>query len=667
MIPEQRQEEQRRTLEELLKSEEKYRAIISGIEEGLVYADREGRVLEVNDFFLKLMKREKREVLGHTLWDFHVGPVADKLRDHLEKFRRDPHSSQVVYQRNFYGREVILHIKPIYRRQQYDGVLLNIIDVTELVSAREQAQAASKAKSEFLAQMSHEIRTPMNGILGMTELALGTNLSLEQRVYLKGIKSSAESLMSLINDLLDFSKIEARKMEMESTPFDLENLIFETLPPLAVQAQKKKLELICDIPSQVSRAVVGDSKRLQQILINLIGNAIKFTERGEVVVCIQEESRTEDQVFLHFTITDTGIGIPEEKQKTIFGAFVQAESYMTRKYGGTGLGLSISTQLVELLGGKIWVESIVGKGSRFHFTARFGFQKDASGKPVRAESVDFKGLPVLLVDDHVTTSRFLKRLVTSWNLSPTETGSAEDATILLDRARQKKGPSFTVILVDAHLPGQDSFLLLDYLKTEPNLAKSIIMMLNSSGTDGDKAPWKKFGISMYLNKPLKPSDLLEKIKEMTGMAARKEENVAPAPAKLPDQQPRRAYRVLIAEDNIVNQRVAIYMMEKQGHHVSYVQNGEEVLDAMEKNIFDLILMDVQMPLMDGLKATELIRKKERATGAHIPIVAMTAHAMKGDRERCLAAGMDDYVAKPLNAADLSQAIERAIQLSRRKR
>ena len=281
--------------------------------------------------------------------------------------------------------------------------------------------------------------------------------------------------------------------------------------------------------------------------------------------------------------------------------------------------------------------------------------------------MDFKGLPVLLVDDHVTTSRFLKRLVTSWNLSPTETGSAEDATILLDRARQKKGPSFTVILVDAHLPGQDSFLLLDYLKTEPNLAKSIIMMLNSSGTDGDKAPWKKFGISMYLNKPLKPSDLLEKIKEMTGMAARKEENVAPAPAKLPDQQPRRAYRVLIAEDNIVNQRVAIYMMEKQGHHVSYVQNGEEVLDAMEKNIFDLILMDVQMPLMDGLKATELIRKKERATGAHIPIVAMTAHAMKGDRERCLAAGMDDYVAKPLNAADLSQAIERAIQLSRRKR
>ncbi len=667
MIPEERHEEQRRTLEELLKSEEKYRAIIASVEEGIVFADRESRVQEVNDFFLKLMNREKREVLGHSLWDFHVGPVADKLREHLEKFRRDPRSTQVVYQRNFFGRDVILHIKPIYRRQQYEGVLLNLHDVTEIVSAREQAQAASKAKSEFLAQMSHEIRTPMNGILGMTELALGTNLSLEQRVYLKGIKSSAESLMSLINDLLDFSKIEARKMEMELTPFDLENLIFETLPALAVQAQKKKLELICDVPAQVTRAVVGDSKRLQQILINLVGNAIKFTERGEVVIAVQEESRTNDQVFLHFTITDTGIGIPEEKQKVIFGAFAQAESYMTRKYGGTGLGLSISTQLVELLGGKIWVESIVGKGSRFHFTARFGIQKDESGNPLRAEAFDFKGLPVLLVDDHVTTSRFLKRLVASWNLSPTETGSAEDATVLLDRARQKKGPPYAVILVDAHLPGQDSFLLLDYLKTEPDLAKSIIMMLNSSGTDGDAAPWKKFGISMYLNKPIKPTDLLEKIKEMTGQSVGKQEAAPPPSVRLPDQQPQRAYRILIAEDNVVNQRVAIYMLEKQGHHVSYVQNGEEVLDAIEKNIFDLILMDIQMPLMDGLKATEFIRKKEKMTGGHIPIVAMTAHAMKGDRERCLAYGMDDYVAKPLNAADLTQAIERAIQTAQRKK
>ena len=667
MIPEQRQEEQTRTLDTLLKSEERYRAIISGVEEGLVYADRENRIQEVNDSFLKLMKRERRDVLGHTLWDFHVGPTAEKLRQHIDNFRRNPQSNQIVFQRSYYGRQVILHLKPIYRRLQYEGVLLNLIDVTDLVSAREQAQAANKAKSEFLAQMSHEIRTPMNGILGMTELALGTNLSLEQRVYLKGIKSSAESLMSLINDLLDFSKIEARKMEMEASPFDLENLVFETLPSLAIQALKKRLDFICDIPPRVSRAVVGDSKRLQQILINLIGNAIKFTEKGEVVISVQEESKTDDQVMLHFVIADTGIGIPEEKQKLIFGAFVQAESYMTRQYGGTGLGLSISAQLVDLLGGKIWVESAAGKGSRFHFTARFGLQKDAAGKPVRGADANFNGLPVLVVDDHATTSRFLKRLVASWNLVPTETPNAQDATILLDRAKQKKGPPFAVILVDAHLPGQDSFLLLDYLKSRPELARSIIMMLNSSGNDGDMAPWKKSGISIYLNKPIKPSDLLEKIEEITGMAPPKKEVAPAALARTPDQEPRRAYRILIAEDNVVNQRVAIYMLEKQGHQVSYVQNGEEAMEAMEKNVFDLILMDIQMPLMDGLKATELIRIKEKMTGAHIPIVAMTAHAMKGDRDRCLSSGMDDYVAKPLNAADLTQAIERAVKMAQKKR
>jgi two-component system sensor histidine kinase/response regulator len=650
---------------------DRLRTLIDHLPDYVFIKDAEYRFVTVNRAHIELFGcRSEEEIIGKTDLDFSPPELAKLYQSDdalvIEQGRTLINREEELVTANQEVHWVLTTKVPLRGPQ---GEIIGLVgiarDITkrklaeqELKAAKEAAEVANRAKSEFLANMSHEIRTPMNAIIGMTELVLDTALSPQQRDYLETVLNSAESLMGIINDILDFSKIESGRLELDEYPIELREWLGDSIKPLALRAHSKRLELACHVAPKIPRYVRGDALRLRQIVLNLLGNAIKFTPQGEVVLDVQLEKEEEDHLVLHFQVSDTGIGIPPEKQERIFEAFEQADMSTTRNFGGTGLGLTISSRLVQLMGGRIWVESEAGEGSTFHFTAKFGKVSDDEVPRHRQDMSAFNGLQILIVDDNATNRKILHEMCANWRMNPVAVASAQEALEAISAAAAR-GEQYDLIITDACMPGTDGFTLAQKIRESDDIEPTLVMMLSSIDRQIGVEQCEKLGIKSYLTKPIKQSDLFDAIASVLDLSVTHEENVSSATQRFPQIQP---LNILLAEDSLANRKLALGLLNRWGHRVTVATTGQEALDALEKEEFDLILMDVQMPEMDGLTAARAIREREQATGRRrIPIIAMTAHAMKGDRERCLEAGMDDYVSKPIRPFDLASVLSHYTQ------
>jgi len=668
--------ERKRTEVVLRDSEALYSSLVETLPVQVLRKDLSGRFTFANQSFCALLRKQMEEIIGKNDFDFYPTELAKKYR---EDDRQVAQTGKLFEDEEEYESEgedetrVVHTMKSgVYNaRGKIVGTQCIFWDVTQrrraerqLELAKDAAETASRAKSAFLANVSHEIRTPMNAIIGMTELVLGSELATEQREHLMIVKESGEALVAVINDILDFSKIEAGRMEIDEAAFDLHETLGDTMKWLALKAHEKSLELVCHIDPEVPACVIGDRTRLRQVIVNLIGNAVKFTSRGEVVLDVRYLGQEQDVVDLQFAVRDTGIGIPKDKLESIFDAFEQADTTTTRRFGGTGLGLAICDKLVELMSGKIWVESEIGRGSTFYVTLPLRLALTETDGISEASRELLHGMRVLVVDDNSTNCRIIEEMVGNWHLVPTSVENAQEAFRLLCQA-QESGEPFDLVLTDVSMPEMDGFDLAKRIKDDSKISSTLIMMLTSGDQPGNITRCEELGIVAYLLKPVKQSELLDAILLAVGATdAEDDEAVLAAAAEAPDVRP---LTIVLAEDSLVGQKLVVGILKKFGHAMYVANNGKEVLGLMESHQPDLILMDVQMPELDGLETTAVIRSKEARLGSHVPIIAMTAHAIKGDRERCLEAGMDAYVSKPIHARRLFAAIEEVTGVSHASR